>query len=112
MIRALFVRALHLPDVKSTVQCLDDIQHLAANGLHDIFSEVCDHLFVPMQLTEVRVPTLVVAGEKESEAMKQSVTDVAGLMPNARSFIIPRADHGYPWRMPDAFNKLIAASLN
>jgi len=39
--------------------------------------------------------------------MKQSVTDIAETLPNAKGILIRRADHTYPWAKYDKFNNVI-----
>ena len=58
------------------------------------------------------MPTLLIAGEKESRVMKQSVIGIAGALPGSKGVLIKRADHTYPWAMSDTFNGLVRSWIS
>ena len=62
------------------------------------------------QLTEIRVPTLVIAGDQDM--IKDSHTrEIAGCIPQARLVILP-GDHFLANFRPDAFNRAVEEFLD
>lgn len=62
------------------------------------------------QLTEIRVPTLVIAGDRDM--IKDSHTrEIAACIPQARLVILP-GDHFLANRRPDAFNRAVEEFLD
>jgi pimeloyl-ACP methyl ester carboxylesterase len=55
----------------------------------------------------LRMPVLVVAGERDIEDVQESVHVLAGRLPHARCEFIPRAGHLAPLETPDAFRALL-----
>jgi pimeloyl-ACP methyl ester carboxylesterase len=75
--------------------------------LERIYDQLNKHLTVPIGLYRARMPVLVVAGDKEPRAMKDSVEDIAGMLPNASTKLLPGALHNYPWAKAQEFNQLL-----
>ncbi len=75
--------------------------------LDRIYSQLNKHLVLPPGLCKAQTPTLVIAGEHEPKAMRQSAADVAEALPNAKACLIRNAKHTYPWAQSDAFNEAI-----
>ncbi|MBL4930551.1 alpha/beta fold hydrolase [Clostridium paridis] len=99
------------PDINSDY-LKKDFQDMTPETLFRIYDEIYKHLNIPRELENIYVPTLVVAGGKEPKAMKQSVTDIINILPNAKGIIIKNGLHTYPWVMFDSFNEIIRAWLN
>lgn len=89
-----------------------DFQDMTPEMMYRIYDEVYQHLDIPKELENIHVPTLVVAGEKESKAMKQSVMDIINILPNAKGVIIKNGLHTYPWVMFESFNEILRAWLD
>lgn len=87
-------------------------QHLTADSLNRIYSELYKHLKLPINLSEVNVPTLIIAGNKEPKAMKESVKDLVHAIPNSKGILIKNAKHNFPWKESDKFNLVIRSWLN
>ncbi len=85
----------------------EDIKGYTAEGLYRIYDEVYQNLTLPKELYKVKVPTLVICGEKEIKAMRQSVLDIASALPVSKGIFIKGALHNYPWVMHDAFNNAV-----
>lgn len=79
--------------------------------LEHIYDELNKHLTIPLGLYRARLPVLVVAGEKEPKAMRGSVDDLIGMLPDAKKHMIPGALHNYPWAKAEEFNNLVREFL-
>lgn len=66
---------------------------------------------IPDGWSENRVPTLVVAGEKELPSMRRSAAALAQAAPGAKLQILPGIGHGLPLQDPGLFNELLAEWL-
>ena len=75
--------------------------------LDRIYTQLNRHLVLPENLRKAQVPTLVIAGEREPKAMRESAADIAGAMPNAKAFLLKGAKHNYPWGQADEFNEAV-----
>jgi pimeloyl-ACP methyl ester carboxylesterase len=62
-------------------------------------------------LGAVEVPTLVVAGGRESDAIRRSVERIPAVMPVADGRIVPGVGHGWNVEAPDLFNATVRAWL-
>lgn len=111
-IMSLYLRAFQFPDATYVENARADFPNFTSDRLYRIYDEVYRHLTLPKGLAEVPVPTLVIAGEKESKAMRESFLDIVSIMPNAHAVFIKKADHYYPWSKHDTFNKLIRDFLD
>lgn len=106
-IRGMLLRFLDFPDESYRINCLIELQGLTANKLYRIFSDYCHNLELPQRVREIEVPTLVIAGEKESVAMKRSVVDMVNTIPAAKGILLKNAHHTYPWSMHRTFNDIV-----
>ena len=88
-----------------------DSKALTADVLGRIYDQLNKHLSLPIGLHRAKMPVLVVAGVKEPKAMKGSVDDIAGMLPNAQTKLLPGALHNYPWAKSKEFNALIREFL-
>lgn len=59
---------------------------------------------MPSHLSNAYAPSLVIAGEKESKAMRESVNDIAKALPNAKAILFRKCKHDIPWKSSDDFN--------
>lgn len=101
------VRQFKFPDKSFNESCMQEFKNLTSGSLYRIYEQVYQHLKLPDGLTGVNVPALILAGEKEPKAMRQSVADITSVLPNSKGVIIKKANHTYPWSMHDTFNNLI-----
>lgn len=99
-------------DKYSIDNCMADFGRLTSDSLHRLYDQLYQFRKIPFELQHVNVPTLIVAGEKEPKAMKQSVEDIMEALPQSKGIIIKGADHTYPWTAYDKFNDLIRAWIN
>lgn len=92
--------------------CIKEFQGITDDILYRIYDELYQNLKLPEGLKKANVPTLVIAGEKELIAMRQSVVDIVNNLPNAKGILIENGLHTYPWVMYDDFNKIVEAWIN
>lgn len=64
---------------------------------------------VPTALSEVTIPTLIVAGDKETDIIKQTVQTIPKMMSNAQGRLAPNASHGWNVQSPALFNAMVRA---
>lgn len=103
----LSIKSFHFPDSFYFNNCVEDFQRLTAESLYREYETLYQNLKLPDGLEKANVPTLVIAGEREFKAMKQSVKDIVRLLPQAKGGYVVKGDHTYPWSMYEEFNKLI-----
>jgi pimeloyl-ACP methyl ester carboxylesterase len=85
---------------------------LTASKLFRVFNDFCRNLGLPKELDRVQVPVLIIAGEKESDAMKRSVVDMVNAIPSAKGILVRNGLHTYPWSMHNTFNKIVERYIN
>ncbi|HEY8910869.1 MAG TPA: alpha/beta hydrolase [Desulfosporosinus sp.] len=108
----LTVKQFKFPDEIYINHCVKEFQQLTADTLYRIYDELYQNLNLPKGLETVNVPTLIIAGEKELRAMRQSVVDIVNIMPKAKGILVKKGLHTYPWAMYDEFNKIVEQWLN
>jgi len=64
---------------------------------------------LPAGLASADRPTLIVAGEKESKEVLQSIGDLLDMLPNGRGYVAPKGDHYWGLRYPEVFVRMIQA---
>ena len=111
-VAGLLINYLDFPDRTYKVNCMKELRGLTVSKLYRVFNELYQNLRLPKGLDNVKVPTLIIAGEKESSAMKQSVVDMVKAMPNAEGILIKNGPHTYPWSMHDQFNRIVEKWIN
>ncbi|TYQ16505.1 UNVERIFIED_CONTAM: pimeloyl-ACP methyl ester carboxylesterase [Acetivibrio alkalicellulosi] len=111
-IRQLLIKYLNFPCNSYRFNCSREISRLTSGKLYRIFHEFCHNLNLPQELEKVKVPTLVIAGEKESQPMKQSIIDIVNLIPNAKGVLVRNGSHTYPWSMHEVFNIIVECWIN
>lgn len=103
------IKKFNIPEKIDEDNFRKDIEKYTADRLYRIYDEVYQKLILPEGLGQCKVRTLVISGDKELKAMKQSVEDMIKLMPNSKGIYIKKAEHNYPWAMSDVFNKVVAS---
>ena len=63
------------------------------------------------QLTAIRSPTLVVAGDRDRTVSLEAKLGVAAAIRGARVEVVPGSGHATPYDRPEAFNRLLLAFL-
>lgn len=64
---------------------------------------------LPEALSQVRVPTLVLVGEREQTAVKRSAQSIAARMPNAQGRQVLGVGHNWNFEKPELFADTVAA---
>lgn len=59
------------------------------------------------QVREIKVPTLIVTGEKDSVVPPAAKAELANQLPNAQHVIIPDAGHAIIVEQPEAYNRVL-----
>lgn len=109
---SLTVSQFKFPDKTCYDSCIKEFQHMTADTLYRIYDELYHNLNLPKGLEKADVPVLVIAGEKEPKAMRQSVVDMVNILPNARGILIKKGLHTYPWVMYENFNRIVEDWIN
>jgi pimeloyl-ACP methyl ester carboxylesterase len=66
---------------------------------------------MPTGLGNANCPTLIVAGQKEPQAVVQSVGDFVTALPNAQGYLAPQGDHYWGFKNPEMFVGMVQAWL-
>lgn len=103
------VKQFKFPDKTSTENLKKDFKSMTPDMLYRIYDELYQNLTIPTVLKNVKVPTLVVAGQREPKAMRQSVKDITDVLPESKGLLIKGGLHTYPWVKYDDFNQIIGA---
>ena len=111
-ITAITAKQFKFPNQSYRDSFIKDFQGLRAETLYRIYDELYNNLSLPEGLERVDVPVLVIAGEKEPDAMIESVSDMIKVIPNARGGLVRKGLHTYPWVMYGVFNKILEAWIN
>ncbi len=74
---------------------------------------------IPAGLERIQVPALIVCGQNEYDAMRQSARDLAGTLPNARAYTIQHhhklslaEEHNWNMTAPELFTAMLRAWLS
>ncbi|KLU64093.1 carboxylesterase YbfK [Desulfosporosinus acididurans] len=111
--QSFIVKQFKFLDKVSIDNCMADFRRLTADSLYRLYDQLYQFGKIPIfELKHANVPTLILAGEKEPKAMKQSAADIVEALPRSRGIIINGADHTYPWTASDKFNDLIRMWIN
>jgi len=94
-------------------QFKSDFQNLTGDSFARVMVEN-QRFRLPKGLERVHVPTLVVAGKREYSVMRQSVADIAALMPNAKGFLVAHSnnlslaeEHNWNLTAPGLFTSMV-----
>ncbi len=109
---SLTAKQFKFPERSYIENSIEEFKRLTPDSLYRIYDQLYQYQKLPDGLASVDVPTLVMAGEKESGVMKQSVVDITGVLANSKGVLIKRADHTYPWAMFDTFNSLVRSWIS
>lgn len=98
-------------------QFKNNFQHMTGDQFAHVMVEN-QRFRMPPGLQHVTVPTLVVAGNKEYNVMRQSVRDLASVMPNAKGYLIAHSrrmslaeEHNWNMTAPELFTTMVRAWL-
>ncbi|MGI6451527.1 MAG: alpha/beta fold hydrolase [Desulfitobacteriia bacterium] len=109
---SLMVRQYKFPEKALEDKCLLELHRLTPATLFRIYDELYRNLELPKELSQVNVPTLVMAGEKEPKAMRQSALDLVRTIPTSEGILLKQGLHTYPWARYESFNKVIEHWIN
>lgn len=103
----LTAKQFKFPEHNDLENLMLDFKKLTPGSLYRIYDQLHLYNTIPTELNHVSAPTLVIAGGKEIKAMKQSVIELAGVLPNSKALFVKNENHAYPWRAFEIFNKII-----
>lgn len=101
------VKQFGFPEEEDRQNLSKDFQLLTVDSLDRVYSELYKHLKLPGHLYNAGAPALVIAGEKEPKAMRESVTDIAKVLPNAKGILFRGCKHDIPWKASEVFNQTV-----
>lgn len=67
--------------------------------------------YSPDELKSIKVPTTIIAAEKDEWVKPEHMADAAGLIPNARLVLIPGASDFAPWQTPTKIENALRLAL-
>ena len=67
---------------------------------------------LPSNVTSIRCPTLVVAGQREHPLIHQSLAAVVAAMSAAQARVAPGVGHGWNGETPDLFARTVRAWIS
>lgn len=85
---------------------IEDFRGLTVDSLDHIYGELFKHLRLP-DISRTAAVSLVIAGEKEPAAMRDSVREIAGVLPHGKGILFKDRGHDIPWRASDDFNQTV-----
>jgi len=106
------VKQFGFPDEADRRSLMKDFKLLTVDSLDRIYGELFKHLKMPDDLFKANVPSLVIAGEKEIKAMRESVKDIVKALPHAKGILFKGSRHDIPWKSSDDFNRTIREWIN
>ena len=104
----LVARGLGITDPAETADLVEQLGQADARSFRRAFSDA-QEVRISESLVHVAVPTLLVAGEKELAHVRRSNRQLAELMPNAASLMMPSAGHGWLGVAPDIHVAMVRA---
>lgn len=93
------------PDMKEAF--IQESLNTPKGVLQKVMSEFVNTMELPEHLSGSKVPTLVLAGNKEVAAMRQTAADIARRMPDAQAILLKNCNHLYPFQKPQLFNEIL-----
>lgn len=100
-------QSMQLPaDMKADLA--EGLKALSTQAYRDIWKEAVNFHVTPA-IQRVDAPTMIVAGGKETDLIKQTVVKIANLMPHAEGRIAPGVGHGWNFEAPDLFSAMVRA---
>jgi len=104
----LVARAFGIPDDESRAAFLETAATTNPDALRDIAALNTEgHRPIPDGLAEVSVPTLAVAGSKDSRLALDAVRYLQSLMPNAEGRTVPGVGHQWNAEEPELFTDMV-----
>ncbi|MDY0872927.1 alpha/beta fold hydrolase [Dongia rigui] len=95
-----------------TAQWIRDlITSTPANGYAGCADAIRDMNLSAEKLAAIKVPTLVIAGEKDPGATPAEAAKIAAAIPNAKAFVMPGGYHLCNVETPHLFNETVLAFL-
>lgn len=110
--RRQFVREMYAPDAKPEIMrrgFMEDIKTDPRAQLGDFIA--CREWGGDHSVESIAVPTLVLRGEHEYEAIASECEELARRIPGAQLVVIPGAGHKLPIEQPEALAEAVAAFL-
>ena len=107
-----FVREFYAPDTQPEVMhrgCLEDIKTDPRTQLGDLIA--CRDWSGDHDVESIAVPTLLVRGEHEFEAIVSGCDELANRIEGARVVVIPGAGHKLPIEQPEALTEAVVGFL-
>lgn len=111
-IRDFQMKAMGFSDAFYKENYIKDLAAQTPEMLARVYAELNAHLKLPSGHANARVPTLVLAGEREPVAMRGSVADIAGALPDAQGFLVKGGRHTLPWEQPEVINRAIRSWIS
>lgn len=87
---------------------VENLLAMSAQTYRRVVDEVADYR-LPASLASVEVPTLVVAGSRESDGITRAVEIIPATLPGAVGRIVPGVGHGWNVEAPDLFTATVRA---
>jgi pimeloyl-ACP methyl ester carboxylesterase len=106
------VKQFGFPDEEDRRNLEKDFRLLTVDSLDRVYGELYKHLKLPERLNCAGVSALVVAGEKEPKAMRESVHDIVNILPGAKGILFRGCRHDIPWKASEAFNQTVREWMN
>jgi pimeloyl-ACP methyl ester carboxylesterase len=100
-------QALGLPP-RMQAAFTENLSAMSIESYRRILEEVVDFRVSPA-LQQVKTPTLITAGGRESSIILQAVRVISNLMPHAQGWIAPGLKHGWNVEAPDLFSAMVRA---
>lgn len=100
-----YMRTYNIPKVYFD-QFQVSTQQISGDALNRVLHE---NLFfkIPLGLEKVRVPVLVMMGEKDYKVIKESVHDLVQVLPNSKAYMVPKTGHMWNIESPKIFNSVL-----
>jgi pimeloyl-ACP methyl ester carboxylesterase len=80
--------------------------------LKRLYVNVIENLRIPNGLDIVKVPTLLIAGEKENKFLKESNIDLSRILTKSSNILIKGVGHSYPWLDSSTFIRVVMAWID
>jgi pimeloyl-ACP methyl ester carboxylesterase len=94
------------PDMKAAF--IEALLAMSMKAYRRIWQEGVQYRVSP-GLRHVTTPTLITAGSRESEIIRQAVGTISSMMPNAEGRLAPELGHGWNIEAPDLFSTMVRA---
>ena len=109
--RRQFVREMYAPDAKPEVMRRGFMEDIKTDPRAQLGDFIACRDFRGDGVESISVPTLVLRGEHEYEAIASECEELARRIPGARVVVIPGAGHKLPLEQPEALTEAVVAFL-